>query len=51
MINWRFAEPIPLRTSQLRAPGDIARCFATESLLDEIATIFGRTRLSFACAT
>jgi nicotinate dehydrogenase subunit B len=38
LINWRFAEPIPLRTSQLRAPGDIARCFATESLLDEIAT-------------
>jgi CO/xanthine dehydrogenase Mo-binding subunit len=37
LINWRFAEPIPLRTSQLRAPGDIARCFATESLLDEIA--------------
>jgi CO/xanthine dehydrogenase Mo-binding subunit len=37
LINWRFAEPIPLRTSQLRAPGDIARCFATECLLDEIA--------------
>jgi len=37
LINWRFAEPIPLRTSQLRAPGDVARCFATESLLDEIA--------------
>ena len=31
LINWRFAEPIPLRTSQLRAPGDIARCFATDS--------------------
>jgi CO/xanthine dehydrogenase Mo-binding subunit len=37
LINWRFAEPHPLRTSQLRAPGDIARCFATESMLDEIA--------------
>ena len=37
LINWRFAEPIPLRTSQLRAPGDVARCFATESLFDEIA--------------
>ncbi len=37
LISWRFAEPIPLRTSQLRAPGDIARCFATESLVDEIA--------------
>ena len=37
LISWRFAEPIPLRTSQLRAPGDIARCFATECMLDEIA--------------
>jgi len=37
LVNWRFAEPHPLRTSQLRAPGDIARCFATECLLDEIA--------------
>jgi CO/xanthine dehydrogenase Mo-binding subunit len=38
LINWRFAEPHPLRTSQLRAPGDISRCFATECTLDEIAT-------------
>ena len=37
LVNWRFAEPHPLRTSQLRAPGDIARCFATECMLDEIA--------------
>jgi nicotinate dehydrogenase subunit B len=37
LINWHFPEPIPLRTSNLRAPGDIARCFASESLLDEIA--------------
>lgn len=36
-INWHFSEPIPLRTSNLRAPGDIARCFATEGFLDEIA--------------
>ncbi|HEY1233778.1 MAG TPA: molybdopterin cofactor-binding domain-containing protein [Candidatus Binatia bacterium] len=36
-INWHFPEPIPLRTSNLRAPGDIARCFATEGFLDEIA--------------
>ena len=36
-INWHFPEPIPLRTSNLRAPGDVARCFASESLLDEIA--------------
>jgi nicotinate dehydrogenase subunit B len=36
-INWHFAEPIPLRTSNLRAPGDIARCFASECFIDEIA--------------
>jgi CO/xanthine dehydrogenase Mo-binding subunit len=36
-INWHFPEPIPLRTSNLRAPGDIARCFASEGFIDEIA--------------
>ena len=36
-INWHFPEPIPLRTSNLRAPGDVARCFASEGFLDEIA--------------
>ena len=37
-INWHFPEPIPLRTSNLRAPGDIARCFAAEGFIDEIAS-------------
>jgi CO/xanthine dehydrogenase Mo-binding subunit len=37
LIDWHRPEPIPLRTSNLRAPGDLARCFASESLLDEIA--------------
>ena len=37
LINWHFPEPIPLRTGNLRAPGDVARCFASESLIDEIA--------------
>jgi CO/xanthine dehydrogenase Mo-binding subunit len=37
LVNWHFPEPIPLRTSNLRAPGDVARCFASESLVDEIA--------------
>jgi nicotinate dehydrogenase subunit B len=36
-VNWHFPEPIPLRTSNLRAPGSSARCFASEGLLDEIA--------------
>jgi len=37
LINWHFPEPIPLRTSNLRAPGDVARCFASEGFLDEMA--------------
>ncbi|MGE5218789.1 MAG: molybdopterin cofactor-binding domain-containing protein, partial [Chloroflexota bacterium] len=36
-INWHYPEPIPLRTSNLRAPGDVARCFASEGFIDEIA--------------
>ncbi|HEY1375125.1 MAG TPA: molybdopterin cofactor-binding domain-containing protein [Candidatus Binatia bacterium] len=36
-VNWHFPEPIPLRTSNLRAPGSTARCFASECLLDDIA--------------
>jgi nicotinate dehydrogenase subunit B len=31
-------EPMPLRTSPLRAPGEPARCFASESHMDEIAS-------------
>jgi nicotinate dehydrogenase subunit B len=31
-------EPMPLRTSPLRAPGEPARCFASESHIDEIAS-------------
>ena len=30
-------DPTPLRTSNLRAPGDLARVFASESFIDEIA--------------
>ncbi|MGN6734708.1 MAG: molybdopterin cofactor-binding domain-containing protein, partial [Candidatus Binatia bacterium] len=37
LIPWVQADETPLRTSYLRAPGDIARCFASESLMDEIA--------------
>jgi len=40
-LNWHFPEPIPLRTSNLRAPGSTARCFASEGLLDEIAADLG----------
>jgi CO/xanthine dehydrogenase Mo-binding subunit len=37
LIPWVQADETPLRTGYLRAPGDIARCFASESLMDEIA--------------
>jgi nicotinate dehydrogenase subunit B len=32
------ADETPLRTGYLRAPGDIGRCFASESFIDEIAS-------------
>lgn len=38
LISWLHPEPIPLRTGNLRAPGDPARSFASESFMDEIAS-------------
>jgi CO/xanthine dehydrogenase Mo-binding subunit len=35
------SEPFPLRTSNLRAPGQLSRCFASETLLNEIAADLG----------
>ncbi|MGH7875924.1 MAG: xanthine dehydrogenase family protein molybdopterin-binding subunit, partial [Candidatus Binatia bacterium] len=37
LIPWVQADETPLRTGYLRAPGDIARCYASESFIDEIA--------------
>jgi len=37
LIPWVQADETPLRTGYLRAPGDIGRCFASESFIDEIA--------------
>jgi hypothetical protein len=37
-IPWVHPDPTPLRTSNLRAPGDLARSFASESFTDEIAS-------------
>jgi nicotinate dehydrogenase subunit B len=37
LIPWVQADETPLRTGYLRAPGDMARCFASESFIDEIA--------------
>jgi nicotinate dehydrogenase subunit B len=36
-IPWIQSEAFPLRTSNLRAPGQLARTFASETLLNEIA--------------
>ena len=40
-IPWLQPEPIPLRTSNLRAPGQLSRTFASETLLNEIAADLG----------
>ena len=40
-IPWMQLEPLPLRTSNLRAPGQLSRCFASETLLNEIAADLG----------
>jgi nicotinate dehydrogenase subunit B len=40
-IPWIHEEPTPLRTSNLRAPGDLARSFASESFFDEVAASVG----------
>jgi CO/xanthine dehydrogenase Mo-binding subunit len=47
VINWNFPEPIPLRTGNLRAPGDPARCFASECFVDEIAADLGADPVEF----
>jgi nicotinate dehydrogenase subunit B len=40
-IPWVQKGDWPLRTSNLRAPGDLARVFASESFVDEIASSLG----------
>ena len=40
-IPWIQSEAFPLRTSNLRAPGQLARTFASETLLNEIAADLG----------
>src|SRR5436309_3541941 len=46
-IPWMQPEPFPLRTSNLRAPGQLSRCFASESLLNEIAADLGVDPVEF----
>jgi nicotinate dehydrogenase subunit B len=46
-IPWMQPDPTPLRTNALRAPGDLARCFACESFMDEIASELGVDPVQF----
>ncbi len=47
MIPWVFPDPMPLRASNLRAPGDLSRCFSSETALDEIAASVGVDPVAF----
>jgi len=47
LIPWVQADETPLRTSNLRAPGDLARCFGSECFLDEIASDLGVDPVQF----
>jgi nicotinate dehydrogenase subunit B len=46
-IPWIQPDPTPLRTSPLRAPGDLARMFASESFMDELAASQGADAVQF----
>jgi nicotinate dehydrogenase subunit B len=46
-IPWVQENEWPLRTSNLRAPGDLARVFASESFLDEVASGLGADPVQF----
>ncbi len=46
-IPWIWPDPMPLRTSNLRAPGDVARTFASETAIDEIASSIGADPVEF----
>ncbi len=46
-IPWVQKGDWPLRTSNLRAPGDLARVFASESFVDEIASSLGVDPVQF----
>ena len=47
MIPWEGEDPHPLRTSNLRAPGELARCFASETFVDDIASSIGSDPVQF----
>ncbi|TMA06783.1 MAG: xanthine dehydrogenase family protein molybdopterin-binding subunit, partial [Deltaproteobacteria bacterium] len=47
LIPWTHPDETPLRTNHLRSPGDLARCFASESFMDEIAADQGADPVEF----
>ena len=46
-LPWQTAGPIPLRTCNLRSPGQPARCFASEGFMDELASALGADPVQF----
>jgi len=46
-LPWQTAGPIPLRTCNLRSPGQPARCFASEGFMDELASALGVDAVEF----
>ncbi len=46
-LPWQTAGPIPLRTCNLRSPGQPARCFASEGFMDELASALGVDAVQF----
>ena len=48
-IPWIFDDVTPLRTSNLRAPGELARCFASECTMDEIAAALHMDAVQCVC--
>jgi len=47
MIPWVWPDPMPLRTGNLRAPGDLARSFASETVIDDLAGAVGADPVAF----
>jgi CO/xanthine dehydrogenase Mo-binding subunit len=47
LIPWMRPDETPLRTSNLRAPGQVARCFASECFMDEIAAALSLDPVQF----
>jgi nicotinate dehydrogenase subunit B len=47
LIPWVWEDPMPLRTGNLRAPGEPARSFASETIMDDLASSAGVDPVKF----